>query len=154
MQAGDLKLKFVAHVGDVAFQKVKRFTELAGVDVILVHRLLKNTVPLREYVLMSEPLHEELASELGSIAVPVEEHLEGLGEARNYYVDLDVLGGPHTIEVRPSIWRKLAVWARMTFRSIPYFLGLKKACDGFRHMGEVLPPVGTRPSAAPDSGNP
>nr|WP_223740804.1 DUF2652 domain-containing protein [Corallococcus sp. AS-1-12] len=31
-------LKFVAHAGEVAFQKVKHLTELAGVDVILVHR--------------------------------------------------------------------------------------------------------------------
>ena len=62
-QAGELKLKFVAHVGEVAFQKVKRYTELAGVDVILVHRLLKNSVPIPEYVLMTDA---RSASELGS----------------------------------------------------------------------------------------
>ena len=28
-----LTLKFVAHLGEVAFQRVKRFTELAGIDV-------------------------------------------------------------------------------------------------------------------------
>ena len=50
VQAGQLNLKFVAHVGEVAFQKVKRYTELAGVDVIFVHRLLKNGVPVPEYV--------------------------------------------------------------------------------------------------------
>jgi Protein of unknown function (DUF2652) len=38
VQASQLTLKFVSHVGDVAFQKVKRMTELAGVDVIFVHR--------------------------------------------------------------------------------------------------------------------
>src|SRR5262249_41690832 len=32
--APDLKLKFVAHVGEVAVQKIKQMTELAGVDVI------------------------------------------------------------------------------------------------------------------------
>ena len=49
VQVGTLKLKFVAHLGEIAFQKVKRYTELAGVDVILVHRLLKNSVPVPEY---------------------------------------------------------------------------------------------------------
>src|SRR5690349_9778245 len=34
VQASQLTLKFVSHVGEVAFQKVKRLTELAGVDVI------------------------------------------------------------------------------------------------------------------------
>src|SRR5205807_2010255 len=72
-QAGELKLKFVAHVGEVAFQKVKRYTELAGVDVILVHRLLKNSVPISEYVLMSDALHQELAPALGSETSQIDE---------------------------------------------------------------------------------
>src|SRR5262245_57736255 len=43
-QAGNLKIKLVGHLGEVAVQKVKRLTELAGVDVIIVHRMLKNNV--------------------------------------------------------------------------------------------------------------
>ena len=46
-QIVNLKLKFVAHEGEVALQKVKHHTELAGVDVILVHRMLKNEVHRR-----------------------------------------------------------------------------------------------------------
>src|SRR2546426_517334 len=41
-QVGNLKVKFVAHLGDVAPQRVKRLTRLAGFDVIFVHRMLKN----------------------------------------------------------------------------------------------------------------
>jgi Protein of unknown function (DUF2652) len=150
-QAGELRLKFVAHVGEVAFQKVKRYTELAGVDVILVHRLLKNSVPLTEYVLMSDALHEELAPALGSVATPIDEELEGLGHMKTYYVDLDSLAGKHIVDIRASFLAKLFGWMRMTWRSIPYFLGMKKACDGFRNMdGMVLLPVVTnRPSAMP-----
>jgi uncharacterized protein YndB with AHSA1/START domain len=40
----DLNLKFVAHVGPVVRQKVFGMEELVGADVIVVHRLLKNTV--------------------------------------------------------------------------------------------------------------
>ncbi|HEY1956964.1 MAG TPA: DUF2652 domain-containing protein [Polyangiaceae bacterium] len=150
VQAGQLKLKFVAHVGEVAFQKVKRYTELAGVDVILVHRLLKNSVPISEYVLMSEPLHEALAPALGANATAISEDLEGLGEARTFYVDLDALAGPHTVDVRPSFFAKFFGWLRMTWRSIPYFLGFKEACEGFGNMELVLPdPKKVRPSAMP-----
>src|SRR5215216_6819161 len=39
-QTTDLKLKFVAHVGEVAIQKIKRRRKLIGMDVIFVHRLL------------------------------------------------------------------------------------------------------------------
>src|SRR4051812_25404291 len=52
-QTSDLKLKFVAHVGDVATQKIKRRRKLIGMDVIYVHRLLKNPVQVPEYVLFS-----------------------------------------------------------------------------------------------------
>jgi len=146
-QAGDLKLKFVAHVGEVAFQKVKRYTELAGVDVILVHRLLKNSVPVSEYVLMSDALHEELAPSLGSEASQIDEDLEGIGPQRTFYVELDTLAGPHQTTVTPSFLGKFFGWLRMTFRSLPYMIGAKKSCDGFRNMEMVLEPGKIRPSA-------
>ena len=146
-QAGELKLKFVAHVGEVAFQKVKKFTELAGVDVILVHRLLKNSVPISEYVLMSDALHQELAPSLGTEANQLDEDLEGIGPQRTFYVELDTLAGPHEVTVTPSFFGKLAGWLRMTWRTIPYLLGAKKSCDGFRNMDMVLEPGKVRPSA-------
>jgi class 3 adenylate cyclase len=138
-QAGDLKLKFVAHVGEVAFQKVKRYTELAGVDVILVHRLLKNSVPLSEYVLMSDTMHESIAPALEKNAVELEQDLEGLGTAKTHYLELDDLSGRSPSEIAPSFFAKLFGWLSMTIRSIPYFLGAKKSCEGFRNMEEILP---------------
>src|SRR6201996_4701798 len=56
-QANNLKLKFVAHVGEVATQTIRDRRKLVGVDVILLHRLLKNSVPAPEYVLFSEDLY-------------------------------------------------------------------------------------------------
>ena len=56
-QTSDLKLKFVAHVGEVATQTIKRRRKLVGMDVIFVHRLLKNPVQVPEYVLVSEDLY-------------------------------------------------------------------------------------------------
>jgi len=151
-QAGDLKLKFVAHVGEVAFQKVKRYTELAGVDVILVHRLLKNSVPVSEYLLMSGQLHDEIAPALDDgNAIEIDEDLEGLGVTKTHYIELDALAGRSPTEVKPSFFAKFFGWLRMTLRSIPYFIGAKKSCDGFRNMDENLPPPTphTRPSALP-----
>ena len=63
-QAGNLKIKLVGHLGGVAMQKVKQLTELAGVDVIVVHRMLKNAVPVPEYLLMTPPVHAMLGSPL------------------------------------------------------------------------------------------
>jgi hypothetical protein len=56
-EVDNLKLKFVAHVAEVATQTIRDRTNLVGFDVILVHRLLKNPVEIPEYVLMSEELY-------------------------------------------------------------------------------------------------
>jgi hypothetical protein len=156
VQAGQLNLKFVAHEGEVAFQKIKRHTELAGVDVIFVHRLLKNSVPVQEYVLMSEPVHRGLDSDLKKHAKEIHHELEGFGDSRQYWIDLAEIAVDLPPALAPSGMRKLWAWAKMTWRSIPYFLGLKKACDGFRNLtalGIPPPPLAaeTTPSLIPPS---
>jgi len=52
-QADNLKLKFVAHIGEVATQTINKRRNLVGIDVVFVHRLLKNPVQVPEYVLLS-----------------------------------------------------------------------------------------------------
>ncbi len=49
-----LRLKFVVHSGEALFYEVAGFQELAGPDVILAHRLLKNSVPIRQYILLTD----------------------------------------------------------------------------------------------------
>jgi hypothetical protein len=55
-QLDRLRVKFVAHLGEVAVQTGRRATKVAGLDVIVVHRMLKNDVPIPEYLLMTEPV--------------------------------------------------------------------------------------------------
>jgi hypothetical protein len=50
-----LRLKVIGHYGFAVRSKVAGFDELSGVDVILLHRLLKNEVPGSEYILLTEP---------------------------------------------------------------------------------------------------
>ena len=56
----ELKLKIVAHSGEGLLNEVGGFSILSGVDTIIVHRLLKNSVELDEYVLMTEEAHRDL----------------------------------------------------------------------------------------------
>lgn len=146
VQASQLTLKFVSHVGEVAFQKVKKLTELAGIDVIFVHRLLKNAVPISEYVLMSEPVHAGLAPAVQQVARESSEELEGLGEMRTYYVDLNDIAETAPPALATSGPRKLAAWAKMCLRSVPYLIGRREPCEGFRNMeaarGEAVPAAG------------
>lgn len=99
-QIGRLRVKFVAHFGEVATQKIRETEKLVGVDVIAVHRMLKSAVPPAEYVLMSEPLYRQLEPELRNRAVSVEQELEGLGSVPLYFVALD--GPPAEIATAPA----------------------------------------------------
>jgi hypothetical protein len=52
-----LELKAFLHAGEAVIKRVRQFEELGGEDVILVHRLLKNKVEAKEYLLMTEAFH-------------------------------------------------------------------------------------------------
>lgn len=136
-QAGMLKLKLVGHVGEVAVQKVKRMTELAGVDVILVHRLLKNPVPVPEYLLMTRPLFELMQGSVREHAAPLQLEVDELGTTETYYVDLTVYGGEPLPAGKLSLLKRLARHLRLTSRSMPYFVGAKQACVGFRNIADA-----------------
>src|SRR6201999_2682289 len=87
-QLDRLSLKFVVHQGEVAEQRVKRHVELAGYDVILVHRMLKNLVPVVEYVLMTDPVAACLDDSVRMLCTPLIHDFEGIGETSTHYLDL------------------------------------------------------------------
>jgi hypothetical protein len=136
-QVGQLKLKFVAHDGEVAIHRVKRMKELAGVDVITVHRMLKNSVPLSEYVLMTDKVAQALGEPLQPFLNKGQEELEGLGTVTTYFVDLNEMAKAPPPEVMPGPIRRWLKYFRFTARALPYMLGLKKSCEGFQNMGPV-----------------
>ena len=100
-QIGQLTVKVVAHVGEVVEQKVHTRTTVAGPDVILVHRMLKNTVPVAEYVLLTEPVLER-CSEASCRRRPIAEDLEGLGATRSTIVDIHAIARARRLRRRTS----------------------------------------------------
>jgi hypothetical protein len=55
-----LRLKVVVHSGEALFHRVFNFVELAGVDVIIVHRLLKNSVDADQYLLLTAAARDDV----------------------------------------------------------------------------------------------
>jgi uncharacterized protein YndB with AHSA1/START domain len=55
-----LKLKFVVHHGRFSRQRLGAVEQLHGTDVIVAHRLLKNNVPSKEYLLVTDAVLERL----------------------------------------------------------------------------------------------
>lgn len=58
--APDLQLKIIAHCGELQFLEVKGNKKPFGKAVIESHRLLKNSIPSDNYVLVSEALSEKI----------------------------------------------------------------------------------------------
>jgi hypothetical protein len=122
VEAGRLRVKFVAHVGEVAKQTVKRRTQLVGVDVIAVHRMLKNSVPIEEYVLMTEPIYRQSVPAVRASAIEVEEEFEGLGRATLYYFDLRSIALEPTPPPKPTLMRRLRETSGVVCRAMPGML--------------------------------
>lgn len=52
--ASSLSLKFIAHHGTVKELRVSGFTKVSGVDMVIAHRLLKNSIESNEYILVTK----------------------------------------------------------------------------------------------------
>ena len=130
-QTGTLTVKVVAHHGEVVLSTTRGRSTLAGVDVILVHRMLKNSVPIGEYVLMTGAVLDRAEPRLRELATPIEEQLEGLGTQQLHYVDMAVLAesaGAAAREPEPAtLLQRAAFTAGLTARGLPYLVGLRRA---------------------------
>jgi hypothetical protein len=126
-QTSDLKLKFVAHVGDVAIQTIKRRRKLVGIDVIYVHRLLKNPVQVPEYVLVSEELYRNGGTAPSEPAMQeIAQDLEGIGPVRTYFMDVEDIAAPLDPVPDPSWSRRIGGTVGMVGRGLPYILRLRR----------------------------
>ena len=121
-QVDQLKLKAIIHHGEVAVKKIQNFEELAGEDVILVHRLLKNSIQHDEYILLSESFFQisgglpDKTPEWGRESYPE------LGKVKRvvYYLD-----DPRQEASRASqpFWKKLKFFLKIEAYTIVRLLG-------------------------------
>lgn len=78
-KVGELKLKAILHSGKAAFTKVHNIQKISGVDVITAHRLLKNSIPSDEYILVTNSFSDMCQSFDKTDFEKHVEHCEGLG---------------------------------------------------------------------------
>ena len=88
-----LSLKVLIHFGVVTGISIKEHQKLFGKDVILLHRLLKNSLNRKEYVLFTESLIDELEHQhLPNWYMPQQASEQyDVGEVRFYFSDLSDL---------------------------------------------------------------
>ena len=134
-QANNLKLKFVVHVGEVATQTIRRRRKLVGIDVIQVHRMLKNPVEVPEYVLFSEEFYRTADAPLPGPVHEVSQDLEGIGPSRGYFVDVADLPAAQAPLPDPTLLGRVGRTLAVAASGVPYMLGRRRrtAYEQTRH---------------------
>jgi len=83
-----LALKVVVHAGEFDIQRIGGRRELIGADVVTAHRLLKNSVPVEEYILFTTRSLEGLSAP-SQIAAHGQDEYEEIGRVSYSYLDLE-----------------------------------------------------------------
>jgi hypothetical protein len=125
-QVKKLKLKFVAHIGEVATQTIRQQRKLVGIDVILVHRMLKNPVKVPEYLLLSQELYQTANSTMPGPAHEVSQDLEGIGKVRAYFVNVADMSGALPRMPEPSLLRRVGRTLSVACSGLPHMLGPRR----------------------------
>lgn len=60
--AEDLTIKIIAHAGPIELLKVRGFRKPFGIELIRLHRLLKNSIPHQEYLMLTSQFNTYTAS--------------------------------------------------------------------------------------------
>lgn len=93
-----LGLKFIIHYGEVGVTSIQEKTRIIGEDVIVTFRLMKNSIPLDEYILITEDCldqyHQIIPAKVLDWATiqEGEDEYEHLGKIRYKFIDLKPLG--------------------------------------------------------------
>jgi len=97
----NLSLKFVVHHGKVGSVMVKGYCKLFGSDIIVAHRLLKNQIPLQEYILFTDDFMKKYNAQpllLNEDWIKLEENSDTyniLGNIKYHYSSLNELKEHH-----------------------------------------------------------
>jgi hypothetical protein len=90
----NLTLKFVVHHGPLAEIKVGRFVKQSGTEMIVAHRLLKNSIDSHEYLLITERLLHKIDDSADSVQMEwnaASEEYPSLGKVDYRFALLDEL---------------------------------------------------------------
>ena len=84
-----LKLKIVIHYGKALFSKISKFDELSGIDVIIVHRLLKNSIKSNQYIAITEQTKDIINFTCKKDFITITEDDKDIGKIKLGYLNLE-----------------------------------------------------------------
>ena len=130
-----LQLKIIIHRGEALFSRVLNFVKPVGVDVIIVHRLLKNSVQASQYLLLTEAASRELSFP-GSMSFQSSvETYEEIGSIKTVYHDFDFAASDDRPKAKPSFGVRYRESLRLFVKL--WFRPLRSSGGKFRNLPNV-----------------
>jgi class 3 adenylate cyclase len=122
---GQLRIKAILHYGEVLLKQVRQFQELAGVPVIVAHRLLKNSVQKDEYILVSQAFEQAAGGLRPAGGVRLVEECEGIGQVPVVAFDPPPPGtaAPYRTTWMKRTIRRSQLFTYQGFRALGWFRG-------------------------------
>jgi class 3 adenylate cyclase len=112
-----MQLKIIVHSGRAVLSTIAGTQQVSGTDVILAHRLLKNSVPSSEYLLMTEAAYRDLGRDMQG---RFEERSESYAELGTVKIFVHYLG---EVKIRHRDALYAMSPARLTLAAEKYVLG-------------------------------
>ena len=127
---GELKIKAILHSGEAAFTKVHDIQKISGEDIIISHRLLKNSIASDEYILVTNSFLERCHSFDKTDFKKHVEHYDGLGAVHGLvrnFEPIEVLPAPVSplrkfkflMKVEGHMFARLFGREKLEFRNLP-----------------------------------
>jgi hypothetical protein len=107
---GQLNVKAILHRGEAAFTKVRDMDKISGEDVIITHRLLKNSIGSDEYILVTNSFLDRCQSFDKTNFKEHVEHYDELGSVHGMVRSFDSLEAE---EAEVSTWQKLKFFVKI-----------------------------------------
>ncbi|MCG3118431.1 MAG: hypothetical protein ALAOOOJD_00631 [bacterium] len=134
----NLRLKIILHAGEVAVEQIQSFEKLFGIDVIVAHRLLKNSVPAKEYILMTTPVYQRLGDFHALKPETRRENYADLGKIDYvvFYPPAELIGvtGAYDQSVRVQAASRWRWYLRLDVIGFLDMLGIRKLRGNFQHL--------------------
>jgi len=136
--AGDLKLKQIVHAGEIELETIQNIKQVFGLDVIVLHRMLKNSIASREYILMTDFVYSSLTDFYGLKPEFHKENFEGIGEVNIvvFYPENILKYSEFEKPERtvPSFIERLTWFVKLMTRTISDFSGISKIMGKFSNI--------------------
>lgn len=120
---GDLDLKIFVHRGQASRFEFRGSTDHFGVDMIVLHRLMKNGVDTDRYIMVTEAARSHVAFPAELPSVQIEEDLRGYGKIAATVFTLDDAFAALLTKQAPSVaatsrWTETCLKARANLASL------------------------------------